>query len=42
VFSTKVIGWVAIVAVVLFIVLLALQFAELSFYKTEPSVWLKP
>ena len=41
-FSTKVAGWIALVAVLLFAGLIALQVMELSFYKAEPSAWLKP
>ena len=41
-FSTKIAGWIALVAVVLFAALIALQVVEISFYKAEPSVWLKP
>ena len=41
-FSTKVAGWLALVAVLLCAGLLTLQVMEFMYYKAEPSVWLKP
>lgn len=38
-FSTKIASWLAIVAVVCFLILIVLQIAELSYYKADPSVW---
>jgi len=37
--SSKSIAWVAIVAVLFFVVLIGLQAAELIHYSADPSVW---
>ncbi len=38
-FSFKVLSWAALAAVVLFLVLIALQMLELNYYGTNPTVW---
>ena len=38
-FSSKVMSILAIVALVFFIALIALQFIEMSHYSAAPSVW---
>lgn len=41
-FSTKVASWLALIAVLVCVGLVTLQVLEFLFYRTEPSVWLKP
>lgn len=38
-FSSKVATWMAIAAAVCFLLLIVLQFAEMGFYRADPSVW---
>ena len=41
-FDSKVASWLAIVATICFVALIALQVVELSFYGKPPSVWPTP
>ena len=38
-FSFKILSWVAMVAVILFLALIALQTLELNYYGSTPTVW---
>jgi hypothetical protein len=38
-FSSKVGGWLAVVAVVLFAALITVQVLELNYYSAAPSAW---
>jgi len=38
-FSFKVLSWLAIVAVICFVVLITLQVLEMNYYTAAPSVW---
>ena len=38
-FSTKIAGWLAIVATVCFLILIALQVSEMMAYRVAPSLW---
>lgn len=41
-FSTKIAGWIALAASVLFLLLIAFQAWELMYYRAAPSVWPTP
>lgn len=41
-FSTRIAGWIALAASVLFLFLIVFQAAELMYYRAAPSVWPAP